>query len=72
MAKEEMINTNYSFSEEEKIFKICDNYFYYNTSDNNLKYCISELPCPKDFNKLIQDKKQCTHNCSLDNDFWNF
>ena len=69
MAKEEMINTNYSFNKEEKIFKICDNYFYYNTLDNNLKYCTSELSCPKDFNKLIEDKKQCIDDCSLDNEY---
>ena len=62
-----MIDTDYSFSEEENKFIICDYYIYYNISDNNLKYCTSEYSCPKDFNKIIEDKNQCINDCSQDN-----
>ena len=65
--KEEMIDSIYSFSEEEKVFKICDYYFYYNTFDNNYKHCTFENSCPEGLNKIIEDKKQCISDCSLDN-----
>ena len=44
-------------------------YFYYIDNITNKYYCTKDNKCPDDYNKLIPNKKQCTNNCSLYEDY---
>ena len=50
-------------------YNSCDNYFYFNSNDNNNTYCTGDLSCPDDFNKLIPNKSQCIENCAKDSNY---
>jgi len=39
---------------------------YYSENDNKI-YCTINMECPINYNKLIEDKKECISDCSKDN-----
>lgn len=45
-------------------YKKCSNYYFFD--ENRNYFCANNSFCPKDYNKLIIDKKECIKNCSLD------
>ena len=45
-------------------YKICDNYYYFKDSYNYI--CTEDLKCPKEYNKLIINKKRCIDKCYKD------
>ena len=44
-------------------YNICDFYYYFH---ENEYFCTDNNSCPKDYNKLIPDKKECIDNCLND------
>ena len=42
----------------------CSFYHYYN---DNISFCTKSQECPDEFNKLIEDKRECVSNCKKDN-----
>ena len=46
-------------------YNICLNYLYFDNKTNSLR-CTDNLECPKIYNKLILDKKECIDNCTKD------
>ena len=50
--------------EENKCYKICENYYYFDESNNY--HCTDDLSCPKKFSKLILNKNKCIDDCKKD------
>ena len=64
----ECIN-NYSFLNSSIIkncYKECPYYFYFDDK-KGIIYCTENSTCPKEYNKLIYEKKKCVNNCKDDN-----
>ena len=60
---------NYNFEINVNYYKNCyDNCSYYHYYDESEKilYCTNNFSCPKDYDKLIEDKRECVYNCSND------
>ena len=56
-------NENYTFIEEYQMcYEKCF-YYYYFDKENNYN-CTITKECPKEFNKLIEEKKRCVDKCS--------
>ena len=45
----------------------CDYYFYLDNQKNFI--CLNKNECPKDYNNLIEEKKQCIEECNKDNEY---
>ena len=56
-----------SLKEEFNCILKCSNYYYF-TSDG-LYECTSTLQCPFDYNKFIEEKKECIDDCKKDDTF---
>ena len=54
--------------EEENCYMNCSKYFYI---DNiiNVCFCTKTLECPKQYNKLIEEKRQCINKCEGDEEY---
>ena len=50
--------------EEKNCYKICENYYYFDESNNY--HCTDDLSCPKKFSKLILNKNKCIDDCKKD------
>ena len=61
-------NYELTISETINCYQICEYYSYYNTF-NKKNYCTFDNSCPKDFNKLILDKRKCINDCTKDNEY---
>jgi len=46
-------------------YNICKNYYYIDNISNK-SFCTHNLTCPEDYNKLIENKKECIDNCIKD------
>ena len=60
---------NYNFEINVNYYKNCyDNCSYYHYYDESEKIfnCTNNFSCPKDYDKLIEDKRECVYNCSND------
>jgi hypothetical protein len=44
----------------------CSFYHYY---DGGISYCTKSNECPKEYDKLIEDKSECVSNCSKDGEY---
>ena len=42
-------------------------YFYYFEENNNIFYCTNNSICPSNYNRLIENNKECISNCEKDN-----
>ena len=51
--------------ENKNCYKSCS-YYHYFDKNNDKSYCTKNFTCPDDFNKLIEDKKECVFDCSKD------
>ena len=47
-------------------YKPCKYYHYY---DKENYYCTEEKKCPNNYNKIIEEKKECIDDCSKDNKY---
>ena len=56
-------NNEFKFNNFKNCYKNCSNYYYF---DNNKYYCTENLECPQNFNKLIENKKECVNKCDDD------
>ena len=59
----------YSFNYEINfgLYKNCYiNCSYYHYFDSDVSYCTIKEECPKEFDKLIEDKNECVFNCTND------
>ena len=69
---QECIN-NYIFLEEfpnsHNCYQNCPFYYYFDNENNY--FCTDNLECPKDYNKLILEKKKCIDSCDKDG-FYNY
>ena len=60
---------NYNFEINVNYYKNCyDNCSYYHYYDESEKIfnCTNNFSCPKDYDKLIEIKRECVYNCSND------
>ena len=63
---------NYKFEIRFDNYKNCyDNcsYYHYFNENENVSYCTNSGICPEDYNKLIEDKKECISRCEKDNKY---
>ena len=44
----------------------CSFYHYY---DGGISYCTKSNECPKEYDKLIEDKSECVSNCTKDDQY---
>ena len=54
------------------IYKNCYNnclYYYYFDEINNKFYCTNKSECPINYNKLIEDKRECISSCEKDDKY---
>jgi len=58
---------NYNFeknSNYKNCYYKCKYYYYFDK--NGIYHCTENISCPEDYDKLIQDRNECTNNCSKD------
>ena len=55
---------NLIFKNDSNCYENCL-YYYYFDLENNL-YCTLDKKCPEHYNKLIEEKNECTENCNKD------
>ena len=57
----------YNYEYHFELYKNCYNncsYYYYFDENKNQSICTNNYICPKDYDKLIEDKRECVFNCS--------
>ena len=60
----------YKFEIHFRLYKNCYvNCSYYPYYSNEISFCTKNNECIKDFNKLIEDKKECVSNCTKDDHY---
>ena len=62
---------DYNYEIHFEIYKNCydnDNciYYFYFDANQNISFCTNKNECPKDYDKLIEEKKECIANCTQD------
>ena len=58
---------NLDSGEYYKCYPKCDNYYYFNQSNNYI--CLDKKECPDNYKYLIEEKNQCVSDCKLFPDF---
>ena len=59
----------YNYEENFELYKNCYyncSYYYYFDENNNKSICTSNYKCPNNYDKLIENKRECVFNCSKD------
>ena len=56
------------FDAYKNCYDTCLYHRYYSENDNKI-YCTINMECPINYNKLIEDKKECISDCSKDNQY---
>ena len=63
-------NNNFKYAIEvnqlKNCYNICSNYYYFDNITNTT-FCTHEEKCPKNYSKLIKEKRECISDCSYDN-----
>jgi hypothetical protein len=57
----------YNYEENFELYKNCYyncSYYYYFDENNNKSICTSNYKCPNNYDKLIEDKRECVFKCS--------
>ena len=58
------------FTEYKNCYNICSFYYYFDEKKNKF-LCTDDYICPKDYDKLIEEKNECVFNCSK-NEFYKY
>ena len=61
-------NYNFDIGYYKNCYDNCSYYHYYNKSEN-IFYCTENFTCPNDYDKLIEDKRECVSDCSNDENY---
>ena len=64
------VYNGYNFEIRIGIYKNCYmNCSFYHYYDSGISYCTKNNECPKEYDKLIDDKNECVSNCSKDGEY---
>ena len=61
-------NFEIKFESYKNCYDNCTFYHYY-IEDKRISYCTKDFECPNQYDKLIDDKRECVSNCNKDDDY---